>query len=62
MRKYQNRARDDDEFVHLVLREWVARETSTWGDLAQCVKDAGLDGILTKAIRDACSSGGLKAS
>ena len=60
VRKYQIKAKDDiDEFVHLVLGKWVAQETSTLEGLVQCVRTAGLDGTLAKAIKDACS-GGLK--
>ena len=60
VRKCENRASDDDDFVYKVLREWVSRDTSTLGELERCVKDAGLDRTLAKSIRKACTSpGGL---
>ena len=54
---------NNEEFVRKVLREWLALDDDdpnckavprTWEDLAKCVTDCGLDGTLTKAIRDTC--------
>ena len=65
VRRYQNGGMGKDEFVRTVLRDWLSRDDSdqlndtavprTWAALAECVTDAGLDGALTKAIRDTCT-------
>ena len=67
VRRYQNDHKENDEFVQIVLRDWLSRDDDstdpavprTWAALAECVNDAGLDGALTKAIRDMYSSGGV---
>ena len=70
VRRYRNecKGKETDEFVHEVLRDWLFRDDDdstdsavprTWAALAECVTDAGLDGALAKAIRDACPSAGV---
>ena len=68
VRRYQNEHKEKDEFVQIVLRDWLSRDDDdstdsavprTWAALAECVTDAGLDGALAKAIRDMYSSGGV---
>ena len=68
VRRYQNDHKENDEFVQIVLRDWLSRDDDdstdsavprTWAALAECVTDAGLDGALAKAIRDVYSSGGV---
>ena len=64
VRKYQNDHKEKDEFVRIVLRDWILRDDNgsavprTWAALAECVTDAGLDGALAKAIRDTCQQSG----
>ena len=52
---------DSDGFVHAVLSDWLSRADSdptdeavprTWGALAVCVEEAGLDKTLATAIRE----------
>ena len=66
VRKLQNEHKEKDDFVRIVLRDWLSRDDGdstdsavprTWSALAECVSDAGLDGALAKAIRDSYSSG-----
>ena len=68
VRKFQNDHKEKDEFVQIVLRNWLLRDDDdstdsavprTWAALAECVTDAGLDGAFAKAIRDSCSAGVL---
>ena len=69
VRRYQNDHKaEKDEFVRTVLRDWLSRDDDdstdsavprSWAALAECITDAGLDGALTKAIRDMYSSGGV---
>ena len=64
VRSYQTKYKDEKcQFVREVLSAWLSRDDGnssdpavpcTWEALAQCVTDAGLDGALAKAIRDAC--------
>ena len=65
-----------DEFVPAVLSVWLSTADGdpadgdpannavprTWGNLAVCVEEAGLDGILAKSIRDYWSQGVLHES
>ena len=53
--------KDKDGFVRAVLRDWLSRADGvpadkavpcTWGALAVCVEEAGLDEALAKAIRE----------
>lgn len=60
VKKHQRDSKDNaDKFIRAVLKDWLScvdgdpAVPSTWEDLAQCVTDAGLDGTLAKAIRDA---------
>ena len=66
VKKLQNEHKEKDDFVRIVLRDWLSRDDGdstdsavprTWSALAECVSDAGLDGALAKAIRDSYSSG-----
>ena len=68
VKKYQDEHKEKDEFVRIVLRDWLLRDDDdstdsavlrTWAALAECVSDAGLDRALAKAIRDSCSAGVL---
>ena len=52
---------EDDVFVYEVLENWLSRNDDdtddpaaprTWEALVQCMEDAGLDGVLVKAVRD----------
>ena len=52
---------EDDVFVYEVLENWLSRDddntddpavSRTWVGLIECMEDAGLDGILVKAVRD----------
>lgn len=49
-----------DGFVRAVLRDWLYSGdgiTHTWAALAECMEEAGLPGVLVKAIRlETCSS------
>ena len=56
---------DNGQFVRAVLREWLERDDDnhkdpaaprTWAALVECIHDAGLPGVLAKAIRDACTT------
>ena len=67
VRKYQNDHKEKDEFVRIVLGDWLSRDDDkpndsavprTWAALAECVSDAGLAGALSKAIRDTCQPSG----
>ena len=53
--------KDDDMFVYEILKNWLSRNDDdpydpavprTWGALAQCMENAGLEGVLVKAVRD----------
>ena len=68
VRRYQTGGMGKDELVREVLRDWLSRNDDdstdsavprTWAALAECVTDAGLDGTLTKAIRDTCPTAGV---
>ena len=68
VRRYENEHKEKDEFVRMVLKNWLSRNDDdstdsavprTWAALAECVTDAGLDGALTKAISDTCSLAGM---
>ena len=52
---------NDDMFVYELLKNWLSRNDDdpddpavprTWEALAQCMQDAGLEGVLVKAVRD----------
>ena len=66
VRKIEIEHKDKDDFVRIVLRDWLSHDDDdstdlavprSWSALAECVNDAGLDGALAKAIRDSYSSG-----
>ena len=66
--RYQNKHERKCNFVRAVLKDWLSRDDAdstdsaaprTWAALAECVTDAGLNGTLAKAIRDACTSPGM---
>ena len=68
MSRYQNKHERKCNFVRAVLKDWLSRDDDdltdsavprTWAALAECVTDAGLNGTLAKAIRDACTSPGI---
>ena len=68
VRRYQTGGMGKDELFREVLRDWLSRNDDdstdsavprTWAALAECVTDAGLDGTLTKAIRDNCPTAGV---
>ena len=68
VRKHRKETRNDDEFVRAVLGDWLSRADGdpddeavprTWGALAECVEEAGLEGALARAIRDECPQGVL---
>ena len=52
---------DDDAFIYKIFENWLSRNdddtddlavSRTWEALVQCMEDAGLDGVLVKAVRD----------
>ena len=64
--KLRKMNKEDDEFIPTVLSDWLSRHDQadeavprTWGALAVCVEEAGLDGTLAKSIRDNCPQGVL---
>ena len=66
VQKLQRKYSDVDDFVPAVLSDWLSRHDPadeavprTWGALAVCVEEAGLDGTLAKSIRDNCPQGVL---
>ena len=68
VRRYENEHKEKNEFVRMVLKNWLSRNDDdlsdsavprTWAALAECVTDAGLDGALAKAIRDTCTTAGM---
>ena len=52
---------DNDAFVNAILRKWVASVEPppipcTWGNLVDCMKKAGLDGVYVQTIgKNMCS-------
>ena len=53
--------KDDDMFVYEILKNWLSRNDNnpydpavprTWGALAQCMENAGLEGVLVKDVKD----------
>ena len=59
--KYEKECKENNEFVRMILRDWLARDDDdpndsavlrSWSALAECISDTGLDQALTKAIRD----------
>ena len=68
VQQHQKETRSNDMFVRAVLSDWLSRADGdpddeavprTWGALAECVEDAGLEGALARAIRDECLQGVL---
>ena len=61
VRRYEMEYKEKDEFIRMILKDWLGRDDDdptdsavprTWSALAGCITEAGLDGALAKAIRD----------
>ena len=60
IKKFRMQSKNNNKkFVPLVLNDWLERDdgdttavSRTWGALAQCVEQAGMDKELVKAIKD----------
>ena len=59
--KLRNENKRVENFVRAVLRNWLSRNDNdpkdpavprTWESLAQCMKLAGLEGVLVEHVRD----------
>ena len=59
--KLRNENQEVDKFVRAVMKSWLSRSDDnhkdpavprTWEALAQCMEDAGMEGVLVELVRD----------